>query len=583
MLTARRRNLALAVYSSTKPTYKSDQDFTNRENTFVVDTLSGQYPYFYNGTFFPTLTCETACNCQPEPSANTNCLMSPIVLMGLDSVLNLCATGANGRLGPTKVSFILYVYWFGVATGFNQMLGGPISGSKDNWNWSNRTLLSETREQFVFLNAVLRTVLPTIFANVIPGFAKSSAFGVTQTYDTTALLNYAYSTVNLTASEYNAFEADVLSRGNFAGWSSAFQTWYGVRNPLAITIAASSFTTANMPNGSHYIVASNGLIDPVSGFPNPTKWTPITLPSGANQSYYTFQWHTVPSASAFTNADISYIKGNANTYSYPDTAPGTTSAERDADIDAMMGMTSSLTDTQKSIAEFWAGITNTVSPPGMSMWFWKKYIETYNIGTRQNTTSFIYSGFHLALGLFEGGRLCWELKYDHLQDRPIQEVRRRYAGSNVPSWNGTVLGDNWVPYQPSTFVTPPFADFPSGHSVFSRVMASVMTAWFGSNFPEERPTQNLADLNLMSPAYTYGTTAPQPFGTIVFPAGQSHVESGVPATDQTLTWNSWLEMADQAGLSRQCGGIHPLGAHLGSVSLVNSMFPIMSSNWGLPY
>ena len=56
----------------------------------------------------------------------------------------------------------------------------------------------------------------------------------------------------------------------------------------------------------------------------------------------------------------------------------------------------------------------------------------------------------------------------------------------------------------------------------------------------------------------------------------------VPATAQTLSWSSWQAMADEAGLSRRYGGIHPMSAHTGSKAFANAMFPVMNSIWGLP-
>ena len=41
---------------------------------------------------------------------------------------------------------------------------------------------------------------------------------------------------------------------------------------------------------------------------------------------------------------------------------------------------------------------------------------------------------------------------------------------------------DWVPYQRKTFVTPPFAAFPSGHSTYSRAAAELLTRFTGSEY-----------------------------------------------------------------------------------------------------
>ena len=47
---------------------------------------------------------------------------------------------------------------------------------------------------------------------------------------------------------------------------------------------------------------------------------------------------------------------------------------------------------------------------------------------------------------------------------------------------GWILAVDWVPYQRSTFVTPAFPGYVSGHSTFSRAAAEVMTAFTGDPY-----------------------------------------------------------------------------------------------------
>ena len=96
-----------------------------------------------------------------------------------------------------------------------------------------------------------------------------------------------------------------------------------------------------------------------------------------------------------------------------------------------------------------------------------------------------------------------------------------------------IHADTWVPYQRTNFVTPAFPGYISGHSTFSRSAAEVMAALTGSIF---------------------------------FPGGMatytSHANTGLgfekgPSQDITLQWGTYYDAADQAGLSRIWGGIHP--------------------------
>jgi hypothetical protein len=94
-----------------------------------------------------------------------------------------------------------------------------------------------------------------------------------------------------------------------------------------------------------------------------------------------------------------------------------------------------------------------------------------------------------------------------------------------------ILAADWVPYQASTFVTPAFPAYASGHSTFSRAAAEVLTGFTGSEY---------------FPGGESGYT---------IPAGSLKFEEG-PTTDIALQWATYYDAADQAGRSRLWGGIH---------------------------
>ncbi|MEL6893871.1 MAG: vanadium-dependent haloperoxidase, partial [Actinomycetota bacterium] len=110
---------------------------------------------------------------------------------------------------------------------------------------------------------------------------------------------------------------------------------------------------------------------------------------------------------------------------------------------------------------------------------------------------------------------------------------------------GWILGADWVPYQRATFVTPAFASYVSGHSVFSRAGAEVLAGFTGSDF--------------------------FPGGMLVHevPVGSLLHEEG-PSESIELQWATYFDASDEAGRSRIWGGIHieaddRVGRQLGSV------------------
>lgn len=101
--------------------------------------------------------------------------------------------------------------------------------------------------------------------------------------------------------------------------------------------------------------------------------------------------------------------------------------------------------------------------------------------------------------------------------------------------SGWILAADWLPYQQANFVTPPFAGYTSGHSAFSRASAEVLARFTGdSYFPGGIGEYEVRADGSFHLAFEYGPSAPL-----------------------TLQWATYYDAADEAGLSRRYGGIHP--------------------------
>ncbi|MFN3578621.1 MAG: vanadium-dependent haloperoxidase, partial [Tabrizicola sp.] len=97
---------------------------------------------------------------------------------------------------------------------------------------------------------------------------------------------------------------------------------------------------------------------------------------------------------------------------------------------------------------------------------------------------------------------CWREKYIYNLIRPVTYIKRHID----PQWE-TLL------------ITPPFPEYPSGHSVLSGAAEAVLTAIFGENFAFEDAT---------------------------------HEDDGLPVR----RFASFREAAEEAAISRLYGGIH---------------------------
>jgi hypothetical protein len=132
------------------------------------------------------------------------------------------------------------------------------------------------------------------------------------------------------------------------------------------------------------------------------------------------------------------------------------------------------------------------------------------------TTDTVASGRHAGLTPGKIAVFCWP-------GQPADPVNE----TSSVHW---IHAENWIAYQKTTFVTPGFPGYISGHSTFSRSAAEAMTAITGSRwFPGGLGSYTIKKL----------------------------VNEMGPTVPVTLQWASYYDAADQVGLSRIWGGIHP--------------------------
>jgi hypothetical protein len=158
-----------------------------------------------------------------------------------------------------------------------------------------------------------------------------------------------------------------------------------------------------------------------------------------------------------------------------------------------------LTPEQRAIARFWSDDPMlSPTPPGHWISIAMHSLEQESAGLERRVEVLARLGVTLA-DAFIG---CWHTKYRYDLLRPVTYIRRLMD----PKWE-------------SVMTTPPFPEYPSGHSTQSGAAATVLTALFGENY-----------------AFRDGT----------------HEDDGLPARDYPSFWAA----AQEAGLSRLYGGIH---------------------------
>jgi len=312
----------------------------------------------------------------------------------------------------------------------------------------------------------------------------------------------------------------------------------GVGNVAAQTLLAyrhsdGSNQLNNYADTSSYTPV-NAIYDPINSVFAVTdagQWQPLRYANGAAPAYITPHWGQVTPFALTSGAQYRPVAPPA--YGTPDYK-----AEAQTVIDAL----ANITEEQKVIAEYWADGPGSVLPPG----HWMLFAQFVSARDRQNLDTDVKLFFLMGNAVMDAGIATWESKRFYNTSRPITAIRSLFAGTPVASFSGqnsgihNVDGALWMPYQSPNFITPPFPEYTSGHSAFSSAAAEILKRFTGSDsFMHDQD----------------------------FPAGWSTFENNVPQKSMRLSWTTFTEAADQAGISRIYGGIHFTSGDLESRTL----------------
>lgn len=174
-------------------------------------------------------------------------------------------------------------------------------------------------------------------------------------------------------------------------------------------------------------------------------------------------------------------------------------------------------DTEKQlIARFWDDNPNVSITKGHVTFFEQKLtpgghwlsigssvIKARKLNMMQAAETYVL----VATSLADGFISCWDAKYKYVHIRPETYIEK-------------YIDENWDPL----IQTPPFPEFPSGHSVISAAAATALTHLFGDNYAFNDSTQLVL---------------------------------GLPVRK----FSSFYAASDEAGMSRIYGGIHFMPAN----------------------
>lgn len=172
-------------------------------------------------------------------------------------------------------------------------------------------------------------------------------------------------------------------------------------------------------------------------------------------------------------------------------------------VAVVYGIDTSFSEYERITSLYWADDpVETFTPPGHWTKISKQQIRRHGYNMAQTAEYYCIFG----ISEYNVGISLWKSKYDI----------NRGSGVRPVTYIKEVMGKpDWEPY----IETPPFPEYPSGHSGFSGAATRVLTKYFGDNVAFTDSTDMVIGLN------------PRPF-------------------------KSFYAAADEAGYSRMYGGIH---------------------------
>jgi hypothetical protein len=260
--------------------------------------------------------------------------------------------------------------------------------------------------------------------------------------------------------------------------------------------------------------ASNSINDP-------NRWQPLRI-NHIQQRFLVPHWRLVKPFALQSGSQFRSYALSQGPFIYP-------SANFWTQTYAVIDLSAHLGDTEKVIAEYWADGPFTETPPG----HWNIFAQIVSRRDHHSLNEDVKLFFILNNALLDSSIAAWDIKRVTDSIRPVSVIRFLFGpDKKIKAWAGPGLGVQVISCKDfrSYLPTPPFSTYISGHSAFSATAAEILRLFTRHD-----------DF-----VYSY-TAAP----------GSSLIEPGLtPSRSITISWSTFTEAADQAGLSRRYGGIH---------------------------
>jgi hypothetical protein len=230
----------------------------------------------------------------------------------------------------------------------------------------------------------------------------------------------------------------------------------------------------------------------------------------------------------------------------PGPQPRVGSEELRKDVEACINYNGNLTVAEKSIVEFMRDGPRSTGQSG----HWLRFAADVSRRDHHSLDSDVKLFFSIGNVVFDAFISCWETKRFYDTSRPWTLIRYLYRGQMIRGYLGPCKGfgaipaEQWHPYSPSTFVTPPFPGYTSGHATASGAASKLLELFTGSDRFDCIAIRRAGELT------ERGCSVPE---MQAFEGRPARLEDNREVRLQLATFSATAEMA---ALSRALGGYH---------------------------
>lgn len=273
-------------------------------------------------------------------------------------------------------------------------------------------------------------------------------------------------------------------------------------------------------------------VNPVDRIIDPDRWQPITftLTDGrkVTPGFLTPHWYRVKP----------FALERSSQFRPP--PPPKTTTDNDLlkkEADQVLAYNAHLTKQEKAIVEFMRDGPRSTGQSG----HWLRFAQDVSRRDKHDLDRDVKLYFVIANVAFDAFISCWETKRFYDSSRPWTLIHHYYKGQRITGWAGVDGGvkempaEEWCPYSPQSFITPPFPGYTSGHATVSGACAKSLEFFTGTD--------------------AYG-----------FAEMRRHCELTEKSAGDMMTLDlpTWSATAEMAALSRALGGYHiPIDNNVG--------------------